>query len=62
MHPGSLPLNFNGSVPEHCSTYTGVEFDRFHCILLTAFRIAFYSYHISKTMSGALSRFAYGYL
>ena len=40
MYPGSLPLIFNGSVPGHeklfnvrrCSMYTGVQFDRFHCI------------------------------
>ena len=40
MYPGSLPLIFNGSVPGHeilfnvrrCSMYTGVHFDRFHCI------------------------------
>ena len=41
MYPGSLPLIFNGSVPglekmfnvRRCSMYTGVQFDRFHCIL-----------------------------
>ena len=40
MYPGNLPLIFNGSVPGHeklfnvrrCSMYTGVQFDRFHCI------------------------------
>ena len=42
MYPGSLPLIFNGSVPGHeklfnvrrCSMYTGVQFDRFHCIYI----------------------------
>ena len=42
MYPGSLPLIFNGSVPGHeklfnvrrCSMYTGVHFDRFHCIYI----------------------------
>ena len=41
MYPGSLLLIFNGSVPGHeklfnvrrCSMYTGVQFDRFHCIM-----------------------------
>ena len=41
MYPGSLPLIYNGSVPGHeklfnvrrCSMYTGVQFDRFHCIV-----------------------------
>ena len=40
MYPGSLPLIFNGNVPGHeklfnvrrCSMYTGVQFDRFHCM------------------------------
>ena len=40
MYSGSLPLIFNGSVPGHekvfnvrrCSMYTGVQFDRFHCM------------------------------
>ena len=40
IYPGSLPWIFNGSVPGHeqllnvrrCSMYTGVQFDRFHCI------------------------------
>ena len=43
MYPGSLPLIFNGSVPGHeilfnvrrCSMYTGVHFDRFHCISIS---------------------------
>ena len=43
MYQGSLPLIFNGSVPGHekmfnvrrCSMYTGVQFDRFHCILIS---------------------------
>ena len=42
MYPGSLPLIFNGSVPGHeklfnvrsCLMYTGVQFDRFHCIYI----------------------------
>ena len=42
MYPGSLPLIFNGSLPGHekvfnvrrCSLYTGVQFDRFHCIYI----------------------------
>ena len=42
MYPGSLPLIFNGSVSglekmfnvRRCSMYTGVQFDRFHCIYI----------------------------
>ena len=42
MYPGSLPLIFNGGVPGHeklfnvrrCSMYTGVQFDRFHCVYI----------------------------
>ena len=43
MYPGSLPLISNESVPGHkqlfnvhrCSMYTGVQFDRFHCTLIS---------------------------
>ena len=43
MYTGSLSLIFDGSVPGHekmfnvrrCSMYTGVQFDRFHCIHTT---------------------------
>ena len=42
MYPGSLPLIFNESLPgdekvfnvRRCSLYTGVQFDRFHCIYI----------------------------
>ena len=46
MYPGSLPLILNGSVPGHeklinvrrCSMYTGVQFNRFHCIYIYIYR------------------------